>query len=96
MGLGTLGPTCLRTGWHTHQLDVVNHLLFELLKCPLSLRLQGEREALKGLVLAFDTDLCLHLRGRALVREPLTCLDQGVADREARASCTCYPAHPPR
>lgn len=33
-------------GTGTHQLDVVDHLLSELLKCPLGLRLQREGQAL--------------------------------------------------
>lgn len=52
---------CAREGPSTHQLDVVDGLLLELLKRPLGLRLQGEGEALQRLVLAFHTDLRLHL-----------------------------------
>lgn len=37
---------CLGQGTGTHQLDVVDHLLLELLKCPLGLRLQWEGKAL--------------------------------------------------
>lgn len=49
-------------GWgHTHQLDVVDRLLLELLKRPLGLWLQREGEALQGLVPALHADLGLHL-----------------------------------
>lgn len=51
-------------GMGTHQLDVVDGLLFELLKCPLRCGLQWEGEALQGLVLALHTDLRLHLGAR--------------------------------
>lgn len=55
-------PACVPgAGTGTHQLDVVDSLLFELLKCPLGCRLQWEGEALQGLVLALHADLCLHL-----------------------------------
>lgn len=50
----------------THHLDIVDCLLLELLEGPLGLGLQGEGQALKGLVLAFHTDLSLHLG----VRQP--------------------------
>lgn len=45
----------------THQLDVVDCLLLELLQRPLGLWLQGEGKALQRLVLALHADLCLHL-----------------------------------
>lgn len=51
-----------RAGRSAHQLDVVDRLLPELLQCPLGLGLQGEGEALQGLVLALHADLRLHLR----------------------------------
>lgn len=50
-----------REGLSTYQLDVVDGLLLELLKCPLGLRLQGESEALQRLVLAFHADFRFHL-----------------------------------
>lgn len=43
------------------QLDIVDRLLLELLKGPLGLRLQGEGQALQGLVLTLHADLSLHL-----------------------------------
>lgn len=45
----------------TYQLDVVDFLLLERLDGLLSIRLQGEGQALQGLVLALHADLCLHL-----------------------------------
>lgn len=67
MGAGAGGVQCtpsvrLGQGTSTYQLDVVDRLLSELLKCPLGLRLQGEGQALQGLVFALHADLCLHLR----------------------------------
>lgn len=60
-GVQCTPSVCLGQGTGTHQLDVVDCLLSELLKCPLGLRLQGEGQALQGLVFALHADLCLHL-----------------------------------
>lgn len=58
----TFAQVCEQVGWgHTHQLDVVDRLLLELLERPLGLRLQWEGEPLQGLVLALHADLGLHL-----------------------------------
>lgn len=60
--MGTVCPTSVYQGSSgTHQLDIVDGLLSELLDRPLGLGLQGEGEALQGLPLAFHADLCLHL-----------------------------------
>lgn len=56
-GAHSARPVC------AYQLDIVDCLLLELLECPLGLRLQGEGQALQGLVLAFHTDLGFHLGG---------------------------------
>lgn len=45
----------------TYQLDVVDFLLLERLDGLLSIQLQGEGQALQGLVLALHADLRLHL-----------------------------------
>lgn len=66
-GLSVAGPGRERA----HQLDVVDGLLPELLQRPLGVRLQGEGQALQGLVLALHADLCLHL-GAALSERVLT------------------------
>lgn len=71
LGCGLVAPACrqgqcapwacVRAGAVTHQLDVVDGFLSELLDGPLGLRLQREGEALQGLALAFHADLSLHL-----------------------------------
>lgn len=45
----------------TYQLDVVDFLLLERLDGLLGIQLQGEGQALQGLVLALHADLRLHL-----------------------------------
>lgn len=56
-----VGVECGRAAYGTYQLDVVDFLLLERLDGLLSIQLQGEGQALQGLVLALHADLCLHL-----------------------------------
>lgn len=50
---------------HTHQLDVVDALVSELLQGSLGAVLQGEGQALQRLLLAVHADLRLHLQREA-------------------------------
>lgn len=65
-GAHSAWPVC------AYQLDIVDCLLLELLECPLGLRLQGEGQALQGLMLAFHTDLGFHLGGGTTMKRGFT------------------------
>lgn len=52
-----------RETFPAYQLDVVDAFLGELLEGFFGRVLQGESEALNGLVLALHDDICLHLQG---------------------------------
>lgn len=64
--------------FHTHQLDVVDAPVGELLQGSLGALLQGEGKALQGLVLALHADLGLHLQGGAKPRKIMTGLQREI------------------
>lgn len=72
---GTAGSGATRGGtaacFHTHQLDVVDALVGELLQGSPGALLQGEGQALQRLRLAVHADLGLHLQGEAKPRKSI-------------------------